>query len=258
MDTQPPEAAGLAESPDGDAGDGRAPMRGDQHHAPYARARRIVLAAGTFLLAVGLVLATIPPIRNAAVALFTGPTPTPSAPPSPGELPGQPEMTETAEATSFLALERRPLRLPTVAPGTPCPRTLGQYGPVYNDYLDQTDGVFLYAAAPQYPGGWGGNKMNWFIRPPYQGPVLIRGHQIDGPHDLRFTGGLDEITQGPFSAPLLPALRFLGGPGYWAPTFSWVGNMFVQALGCYAYQVDGLTFSYSRVFEAMPLSGGGG
>jgi hypothetical protein len=84
----------------------------------------------------------------------------------------------------------------------------------------------------------------WVIAPDYEGPVLIRGHQLDGPHELRFDGGVDDVT-------LHPELRLIAGPENGAHWSTWPTNTRIEAPGCYAYQVDGPTFSYSIVFLAQ-------
>ena len=37
-------------------------------------------------------------------------------------------------------------------------------------------------------------KVLWVIDVHATGPVLIRGHQVDGPHEVRFNGGLDQLS----------------------------------------------------------------
>jgi hypothetical protein len=73
----------------------------------------------------------------------------------------------------------------------------------------------------------------------YGGPVLIRGRQLDGPNELRFDAGAfppREIR--------IPASRVQRN----RPSFTRV-----RAPGCYSYQVDGLAFSSTIVFEARPF-----
>ena len=93
--------------------------------------------------------------------------------------------------------------------------------------------------------------MLWVIAPTYHGFVLVRGGQIDGPHTLGFNGGVDQ----PGSAvvpPPIPALRLVApepeAAGQWA---NWPSQTRLQAPGCYAYQVDGSSFSAVIVFQAV-------
>ena len=147
-------------------------------------------------------------------------------------------------------LLRRPLRIPTVAPDTPCPASepngsLGTYGaaafgpgPAYPT-LGVRDGR---AALTYLPGwgyeGWDGTKVLWTV-PHYRGPYIVRGRQLDGPGVLRF-------DQGPqWTNKLHNELRLVGPYADFNPAAT-----FLRAPGCYAYQVDGRGFSYRIVFEA--------
>jgi hypothetical protein len=97
-------------------------------------------------------------------------------------------------------------------------------------------------ASPPFRDGseWNGWKHVWVVRAGYQGPVLIRGGQLDGPSDVRFGEGIV-----PPSEHRLPATpRQLAGRFRFERTLSRV-----RAPGCYAYQIDGTTFSYLVVFE---------
>jgi hypothetical protein len=112
------------------------------------------------------------------------------------------------------------------------------------------DGILPYNSAQYYYStNWGGQKVLWVIAPSYAGPVLIRAQQLDGPHALLFDDGVDGS-----SVTLQPSLRLMGGPGYGTPWPNWPTNTRVEASGCYAYQVDGLTFTYTIVFQAEEQS----
>lgn len=162
-------------------------------------------------------------------------------------------------------LEARPLHVPTLTQGAPCPAVQAHQtnptfgpgignGPVYAA-LGSSDGVLPYLDAHHFgagASGWGGNKVLWYIDPRYSGPVLVRGRQIDGPHGMRFDGGLN-IGDGS-SDTLQPVLRMLSGQRYGAPITSWDWPNYatetrVQATGCYAYQVDGNGFSQVVIFR---------
>jgi hypothetical protein len=153
---------------------------------------------------------------------------------------------------------RRPLRIPTIEPGAPCPvtparavsRSFGRAqgpGPVYpvGGYPALS---FVYPpvkAQEWYGSEWSGNKILWIGRPTYRDRVLIRGRQLDGPNDLRFDRGL--------VPPREMRLRSVGGsaPGGWQNRPSYTR---VRAPGCYAWQVDGTTFSRVIVFRAVVWS----
>ena len=98
------------------------------------------------------------------------------------------------------------------------------------------------------PEGWGtewsGSKVLWVVdRRVRQGRILVRGRQVGGPFEVRFQDGRPAFTT---QERLNPATelrieeRMRDQP---AATR-------VRTEGCYAYQVDGRTFSYLIVFEA--------
>lgn len=148
---------------------------------------------------------------------------------------------------------RRELRLSDVAP-MGCPRTKGGRpnpaiaialgpGPVYP--------VMGMEAPPPSPRGvvdlreeelrgdryW--RKTLWAVAPTYSGPVLIRGGGIDPDSEVHFAyddNVLTELTMRQESGKKWrygPSLTVLPGPG------------------CYAFQVDGTSFSIVIVFEAV-------
>ncbi len=156
-------------------------------------------------------------------------------------------------------LKERPLRLPNLARGGACPKTPGEQispafgpalgtGPIYPVGLG-TDGVLFFNYPPDPRSGfagsdWGGEKVLWVSSPAYQGPALIRGHQIDGPNGLRFEEGINPPEE--------LRLPEEGGTVAEEPGWRhWPSYTRLRAPGCYAYQVDGLDFSYTIVFEAV-------
>lgn len=166
---------------------------------------------------------------------------------------------------TWASLRARPLRLPSLAPGVACPAASGRvvepsYGPVIGDgpaYIVGmgTDGV-LHATGPM-PGdagsaSWGNQFSMFIIAPTYSGPVLARGHQLDGPHALLFNGGLDQIAGfSPATLTLLSQLRIEGGTAFGSPWANWSAYLRMQAPGCYAIQLDGLSFSEIVVFRVI-------
>ncbi len=158
----------------------------------------------------------------------------------------------------------RPFHIPTIAAGSRCPTT----APDSKGDLSRIPGFVgtAWGEGPAYPGGldlrregkpvlqyldpippgsgfygsaWFGNKVLWIVDSTYRGPVLIRGRQLDGPNELRFDNG----RLPPHAIKILPAARARDRPSYTR----------VRAPGCYAYQVDGLGFSYAIIFEARPV-----
>jgi hypothetical protein len=146
---------------------------------------------------------------------------------------------------------RRPLHVPRIDEGAPCPVTprrkvspewgLAQgAGPIY-----PRDGypsfAFVYPPRPHqlfYGSEWGGNKILWVSRPGFRGRVLVRGRQLDGPHGLGFGAALRPASE----------LRFTvdGDPRWNAPS-----TTRLRAGGCYAWQIDGATFSRVIIFRAV-------
>ena len=173
------------------------------------------------------------------------------------------------------ALQQRPLHLPTLAAGAACPTTPGHLvradlgiglgtGPVYPILGEatsnpqqaqtlQTQAILQYRPTGSY--GWGGMKVLWVIDSAYHGFVLIRGRQIDGRHALGFNGGIDQPGTYTAEPPPIVALRLVApGPGAAGQWANWPSQTRLQAPGCYAYQVDGGSFSAVIVFRAVPVA----
>jgi len=141
---------------------------------------------------------------------------------------------------------RRPLRLPRLATGAACPTaTAGRVNPSYGIALGPGPAypVPFRAATLHYEhgrGGWIYVKVLWIVSAGYRGPVLVRGHQLDGTSWLGFATGthpLEELQIPPAG---------VGSPGWRAyPSYTRVR----AGSGCYAYQVDGTTFSRVLVFR---------
>ena len=83
----------------------------------------------------------------------------------------------------------------------------------------------------------------WFSEPSYQGPWIVRGHQLDGPSPLIF-GNPPALTA---SLVVPPIATINTMDGYRSVPSSFL----VQQPGCYAVQVDGLTFSYDIVVQTV-------
>jgi hypothetical protein len=159
----------------------------------------------------------------------------------------------SAAASASATLSPQPLRLPVVRPGEPCPTATAQAwsgpgqaakvlgdGPLYPiaDYFGG-DAVLELRDDEREPDGSYEKKVRW-LGAGYAGPVLLRAARIDGPGaaSARFSyvgssrdgGHYAELTNADSD---LPATTTVGGPG------------------CYAYQVDGTTFSKTIVFGAV-------
>jgi hypothetical protein len=151
----------------------------------------------------------------------------------------------------------RPLRIPMIAAGAPCPTSaahgdlsrIGFGGPAWGDgpaypvlgSIERPLLRYVYPIPPSstfFGSAWAGNKVLWAVEDVYRGPLLIRGLQLDGPNEVRFDDGLVPSREMRVSRPPGPAGR---------PSFTRV-----RAPGCYGYQVDGVGFGSVVVFEARP------
>ncbi|HEY3185101.1 MAG TPA: hypothetical protein VGJ77_19835 [Gaiellaceae bacterium] len=145
---------------------------------------------------------------------------------------------------------RRPIRLPTLLHGARCPvsrpaagvdfarfgvgRGYGP-GPAYPIGLDDGGVIHLVWGKVDVDARiWGVQKLLWFVHPRYRGPVLVRGSKTDGRLRVRFERG--RIP--PAELRLPPGTR--DRPSY----------VRIKKPGCYAFQIDGLTFSRTIVFRA--------
>ena len=150
----------------------------------------------------------------------------------------------------------RPLRLPTVQSTEPCPTTpghpvdtqgfggialgTGQVQPLIAAEGDRLHGV---AHVDSESDAWYYFKTLWFVLPSYAGPVLVRGARIDGPGRVAFGEG---PVVGHLIIPPGPTINEYPDGYRTAP-----GGTYVQSPGCYAWQIDGVDFSYQIVFKAV-------
>jgi hypothetical protein len=157
---------------------------------------------------------------------------------------------------------RRPLKIPRVAPGGPCPTStedtsvdfasfgvspgIGD-GPAYPTGLVQPSGPPTLQFRYPPPRGsvfsgsrWGGERILWFVLPTYTGRLLVRGRRVDGPEELRFEAGrvpARELRLGPVESGDRRRASYTR----------------LRAPGCYGYQVDGRGLTKMIVFQAKIL-----
>jgi hypothetical protein len=160
---------------------------------------------------------------------------------------------------------RRPLRLTKLASGQRCPVTRqhvargdfpGALGrePIYAD-VSGHNGLVRFAYPPpragsgrQFAGSnWSGFKVLWVSRPSYNGPVLIRGRQLDGSHAVGF--GQDAV---PFAELQLPPGSAAGAPRSQNGWRDWPSTTRIRSPGCYGWQIDGSHSSELIVIRATP------
>jgi hypothetical protein len=162
-------------------------------------------------------------------------------------------------ATTLAELRQRPLHVEKLRAGESCPTLrphslspafgpgLGD-GPVYPLGFSRR-GVLHFEYPPPknstFAGSaWGGQKVLWVSNAKYDGPILIRGAQMDGTNRLRF-GLVGPTTLDELAFPRHSAENWSGG---WRNFPSYTR---LRAPGCYAYQVDGAGFSDIVVFSAV-------
>ena len=156
-------------------------------------------------------------------------------------------------AGDWAALEQRPVRLPVLKSGAPCP--VSPAARVSNFQVLGTGPIYLVAYSPLGYGGsaevdgWRVQKAPWLSAPSFGSYALLRGRRLDGPEGLRFQRGGAEATG------LLSELRFPVTTGISSPDLEpgWrfqSGALGFQAPGCYGVQVDGPDLNATIVFEA--------
>ncbi len=152
------------------------------------------------------------------------------------------------------ALRQRPLRLPGLSASGECPRSPWAFGlaigegPVYLPI--SPDGVVNLGgplAAEQEDGTYR-FKSSWLVSPDYNGPLLIRGRQLDGSGTLRLTG--EESSEAADGLLLPPAVEGQA-PRDEAGWTSWPTAITLPGPGCYAIQVDGVNLQQVIVFQAI-------
>lgn len=228
-----------------------------------ARVRRtstsVLAAAVVVVLLLGVTLVA-PGLRSHLPATSAGPT-DPLAPTS--GITTAPTTTVPTAATGSaiatgssvsVAALHRPLQLPVIPQGQPCPVTLSQHQPDLDLGMVQglgpagpaglsARGTLQYEAPMQSNAlidkSWGAVKVVWAVDSAVNGPVLVRGRQLDGPHGLGFND--------PAVAELLLAANKGATSGGWR---DYPGYTRLQAPGCYGYQVDAPSGTTVIVFRA--------
>jgi hypothetical protein len=200
------------------------------------------LRAALLLAVVGLVGACGSPVPPASTAVAVAPSRSDATPAA------RPDGSSTAVDWVTLA---RPLRLPAVAAGTECPRSSGRQvsaafgpafgeGPIYPVFGSQESQIQPLGSDGRYRA-----KVLWVSNSSYQGPVLIRGAQLDGP------GWIEFAADGSASTTELRLLRAsTTSSGEEAGWREWPSYTDVPGSGCYAYQVDGTFGTTVIVFWA--------
>lgn len=152
------------------------------------------------------------------------------------------------------AVLKRPLHFPILKPGERCPATHGSQvnsptfagialgnGPV-RALIGMAGNLRAGITDLAHASPWLAFKTDWFSFPSYRGPFVIRAEPLGRSAPVA-------MGESPVVAPLvMPPGQSVNGSGGWrdAPGYTWV-----TAPGCYAWQVDGLSFSEVIVVQAV-------
>lgn len=139
---------------------------------------------------------------------------------------------------------QRPLALPSVPAGGACPVSATGSLTGYPDAVLGPGPVYAGQSSPlsvtSFIGSsWSGARVNWVASAAYSGPLLIRGGEVGGSGQVGFGEGQAPENE----LQLLTAVQTESGNREW-PSFTRV-----LSPGCYAYQVDGTSFSEVIVFQ---------
>src|SRR5437667_10505037 len=155
--------------------------------------------------------------------------------------PTQP--TQAATTPKLQDLYSRELELPTVAPGAECPVTPTQT--VESGSTSKQDEIptYGYGTWPVFLSGqdrwFAGEAALLLISPEYDGPLIVRGHQLDG------SGGM----------PLVPASSANSVEIASTTSTNWrqCDGQIAQgtAPGCYGLQADGFNFTSHIVLAVV-------
>jgi hypothetical protein len=94
-------------------------------------------------------------------------------------------------------------------------------------------------------GGWYYLKTIWTAPHDFHSLFLLRGRQVDGPNEERFS---EDTTATPDLQAVFSSNDAGSTHSGWLP---WINYVRVRAPGCYGIQVDGLNFSYVIRFRVV-------
>lgn len=181
----------------------------------------------------------------------------PAGPCVPGQFSGvaalplpAPSPTPAPPVVDWAPFLTKPLKLPTVAPGTACPVS-AQVN--LGGKVKQGKGVpgYGYGSGPVYLSG----QLTWYsgsqglvvvTDPSYAGPVLIRAKRLDGigaANIAAVNSPGQSLADGAIGIPETSS------PPYWGV---WFGAIAPSAPGCYGIQFDGTSVSDYVVIQVKP------
>ena len=193
--------------------------------------------------------------------------------------------TPVSPASSLAELRNRPFNAPVLGANGDCPSTQSHdLSPVVSGAKGKGPGfgfgpgpAYLSGIVMFYPGAF--DNEIWLIEPTYLGPVLIRGRQVNGAQVISFqeptffpNQGFSSAGSSPPGQPVttvtiqgspipffqeldLPASTPADAVGLWRMFFA---RTHIEAPGCYAFQLDGLSFSLVIVTHVPDAARGGG
>jgi hypothetical protein len=127
-----------------------------------------------------------------------------------------------------------------------------RYGPVYAALPEGAPRIVLLSLLPTVGDSrWRLVRTLWISHPRYNGPTLVRGGRLDRAGVLGFGHGLPPRTSLRLPAGVWPRTRLGSREGGSARQAGWRVTAIptlVRVPGCYAFQVDGLGFSYVLAF----------
>jgi hypothetical protein len=203
--------------------------------------------------------ATVPAVTGGVLLLALVSACTGEQPPAqsgPTSIESTAPLSPTTDADDVGALLARPLALPSVAPGHRCPVTPAQDhspvaqpadargpgpGPLYpiTFYLGE-DATLHLEDTPRGQDGLYALKVVWASTPgKYEGPVIVRVDRTDG-----VGRGYVDLTYEPDASRGSAVLFVVGDTAADWPAFTHVSGP-----GCYAYQLDGRTFTQAIIFR---------
>jgi hypothetical protein len=130
-----------------------------------------------------------------------------------------------------------------------------QRAPVYAALTEGAPRLVFLSLAPKLGDSrWRLVRTLWISKPTYDGPVLVRGGRLDRAGGLGFGEGLPPRKALRLPAGEWPPTKISSREGGSARRAGWRVTeipTLVRAPGCYAFQVDGLGFSYVLSFGAQ-------
>ena len=151
-------------------------------------------------------------------------------------------------------LYSRNLNLPSLAPGADCPVSAKQIFNSGNSPTKRDESLVPisegYGTWPVFLSGqdrwFAGEAASLFISPEYDGPLIVRGHQLDG------SAGMPLEASGEQGSTAVGEHGVEFAPSRSTKWREWAGRITSGiGLGCYGLQVDGITFTSQIVFAVQ-------